>query len=357
MNDISQQLADRVRAAAVGGTRLAIHGSGTKRFLAGEPGGTALDVRAHRGIVSYEPTELVITARAGTALAEVESALAERNQMLGFEPPHFGDGATLGGTIACGLAGPRRPYAGAARDFVLGARIINGRGELLEFGGVVMKNVAGYDVSRLMAGSFGTLGVILEVSLKVLPRPAQEITLTYEMDAEAAIRQMNLWAAQPLPLSAAAHSGETLYIRLSGSDAGVRAARTRLGGELREHGANFWEELREHRRAFFQTGAPLWRLSVPPAGAPIDLPGKWLLDWGGAQRWLCGNAHADDVHRLTHQAGGHATLFRDNGRPPRHTRLAAGPWAGLQRRLAQAFDPAGIFGGAMSARPNNERRP
>jgi len=360
-NDISQQLADQIRATAANRSPLAIHGSGSKRFLTGDIKGTPLDVTGHHGIVSYEPTELVITARAGTTLTEIESTLAEKNQMLAFEPPHFADRieargasqggpgiafgpkATLGGTIACNLSGPRRPYAGSARDFVLGTRIINGKGEILKFGGQVMKNVAGFDVSRLMAGSHGTLGVLLEVSLKVMPIPAQEITLTFQMGPDEAIRRMNIWAGQPLPLSAAARSGETLYIRLSGSEAGVRAARTKLGGESLEKGATFWEELREHQHSYFKTETPLWRLSVPPATAPIELPGQWLLDWGGAQRWLLTDAAAENIHRMAESAGGTATLFRASQTSATRNSELPVPVRILQKNIKQSMDPAGIL--------------
>ena len=341
-NDISQQLAETVRNAAAAHTALAIHGSGSKRFLTGDIEGTPLDVAGHRGIVSYEPTELVITARAGTPLREIEIVLSERNQMLAFEPPHFGPMATLGGTIACNLSGPRRPYTGSARDFVLGTRIINGKGEVLKFGGQVMKNVAGFDVSRLMAGSHGTLGVLLDVSLKVLPKPAQEITLTFQMGADEAIHRMNSWAGQPLPLSAACHLGDTLYIRLSGTDKGVRTAHIRLGGELDIKGTAFWQELREHQLLFFAGEAPLWRLSVPPATPLITLPGKWLLDWGGAQRWLRTTANAIDVQHAAEAAGGHATLFR-NAAPPNTARQPTVVASLLVRELRRAFDPAAIF--------------
>ena len=338
-NDISQQLAEAVKAAAAAHTPLAIRGSGTKRFYTGELRGEPLDVTGHRGIVSYEPTELVIAARAGTPLAEVEAVLADKGQMLGFEPPYFGETATLGGTIACGFSGPRRPYAGSARDFVLGTRIINGRGEILKFGGEVMKNVAGYDVSRLMVGALGTLGVLLEVSLKVLPIPAKELTLSFEMPVDQAIATMNTWAGQPLPLSAACHLGDTLYIRLSGTEPGVRAAQAKLGGELVEKGAEFWRELREHERGFFQDAVPLWRLSVPPATPPINLPGKWLIDWGGAQRWLKSDAPANAVYEQAAKAGGHATLFR----PAKQNGATFHPLppalATLHRNLKRAFDP------------------
>jgi glycolate oxidase FAD binding subunit len=342
-SDISQRLADAVRAAAEKRTPLAIAGSGTKRFHTGEPEGTLLDVTGHHGVVSYEPTELVITARAGTPLAEIEAALAQQNQMLGFEPPWFGDTATLGGTIACGFSGPRRPYAGAARDFVLGTQIINGNGEILKFGGQVMKNVAGYDVSRLMVGARGTLGVLLEVSLKVLPKPAKEITLAFQMPAGKTIVTMNTWAGRPLPLSAACHVNDTLYIRLSGTESGVRAAHVKLGGELVADGVAFWRQLREHEHIFFQDNTPLWRLSVPPASAPIDIPGKWFIDWGGAQRWFKSAATADEIRRAVESAGGHAGMFRDSKNDREVHGLLPPELASLHRKLKTAFDPNGLW--------------
>lgn len=343
--DRSALLAEQVRTAAESGTRLVIRGSGSKCPESGQSGETVLDVTGHHGIISYEPTELVINARAGTPLEAIETALAGQHQMLAFEPPHFGPGATLGGTIACNLSGPRRPYCGAARDFVLGTTVINGRGEILKFGGQVMKNVAGYDISRLMAGSFGTLGVLLDISLKVLPRPAQEITLRFAMNAADAIQAMNVWAGQPLPLSAAAHSGDTLYVRLSGSQTSVHAARTRLGGEILDKGETFWEELREQRRSFFATDTPLWRLSVPPATGPIDLPGKWLLDWGGAQRWLDTDAADTAIHAAAARHGGYASLARATGRPDN---LPAALRA-LHASIRQALDPAGIFTSVLAS--------
>jgi glycolate oxidase FAD binding subunit len=340
--DIEQTLQETVRAAFVAGTPLAICGSGTKRLYTGSATGAALAVTGHRGIVSYEPTELVITARAGTPLAEIEAVLAEKNQMLGFEPPHFGPTATLGGTIACNLSGPRRPYAGSARDFTLGTKIINGKGEVLKFGGQVMKNVAGFDVSRLMTGSHGTLGVLLEISLKVLPTPAQEITLMFQMGADEAIRSMNTWAGRPLPLSAACHLDDTLYVRLSGTDQGVRAAHSQLGGEHASSGGAFWQELREQQFPFFAGEAPLWRLSVPPAAALLNLPGKWLLDWGGAQRWLRTSASEADIRRAAEAAGGHALPFRNAVRP-NPLSLSDPATSRLARDLQLAFDPSAIF--------------
>jgi glycolate oxidase FAD binding subunit len=345
--DIATTLAEIVRDAAAARTPLAIRGSGSKHFLTGDIDGTPLDVTAHRGIASYEPSELVLTARSGTPLAEIEAALAAHNQMLAFEPPHYGPSATLGGTIACNLSGPRRPYCGAARDFVLGTRIINGKGETLKFGGQVMKNVAGYDVSRLMAGSYGTLGVLLDISLKVLPKPAQEITLRFEMGADEAIRKMNAWAGQPLPLSAACHLGDTLYVRLSGTDTSVHAARIKLGGEHDSGGAAFWRELRDHQLQFFAGDAQHWRLSVPAAAPLLNLPGKWLLDWGGAQRWLRTNANDIDIHNVVQAAGGHALRFRNTARPkPVHPTSVVE--ARLARDLRRAFDPFAIFNPTLS---------
>ncbi len=342
MTDITATLQDAVRSAAGSAAPLQIIGSGSKAFYGRSTQDQPLQLAAHRGIVAYEPSELVITARAGTPLSEIEAALTERNQMLGFEPPHFGSGATLGGTLACGLSGPRRPYTGAARDFVLGMKIINGNGELLSFGGQVMKNVAGYDVSRLMVGALGTLGVLLETSLKVLPRPAEELTVAREAEAGEAIRTMNEWAGRALPLSACAYDGIRLYTRLSGAASALRAARLKLGGELIEDGGGFWMSVRELRHGFFSSDAQLWRLSVPPAAAPIELPGQWFIDWGGAQRWLRTTAPADPIRAAAVRAGGHATLFRGGDRNSVFQPLAA-PLLAVQQRLKQCFDPHGIL--------------
>lgn len=344
MSDIERELTERVSAAAAAGEPLAIRGGGSKAFLGRAVDGSPLDVAGHRGVRHYEPTELVLTARAGTPLAEVEALLAEHGQMLPFEPPHFGPSATLGGTIACGLSGPRRPYAGAARDFVLGVRCINGKGEALSFGGEVMKNVAGYDVARLMTGAFGTLGVLLEVSLKVLPRPDQELTLVQELAPAEAIETMNRWAGLPVPLSAACHDGGTLYLRLSGTESGLAAARANIGGTVLDAGARFWEDIREQRHGFFsQDDAPLWRLSLAPASPPLALHGDTLMDWGGAQRWLRSAARADDIRGAVAQLGGHATRWR-GGDPaePTFMPLPAG-LSTLHRSLKQAFDPKRIL--------------
>lgn len=323
-------------------TPVAVVGGQTKKFFGRVSTGTPLDVSRHRGVVNYEPTELVITARAGTPLTQIEQLLASQNQTLGFEPPHYGPTATLGGTIACGLSGPRRPYAGAARDFVLGTKIINGRAEILHFGGEVMKNVAGYDISRLMVGALGTLGLLLEISLKVLPQPQRESTLAFALAASEALARMSAWAGEPLPVSAACYAGGILYIRLSGSEAAVRSARATLGGDEIVN-TELWHDLREHQLGFFQGEIPLWRLSVPPAAPLPPLSGAWLLDWGGAQRWLKTAAPAQQVRDAAETVGGHATLFRGGDRAGEVFHPLATALAQLQRNLKRAFDPAGIL--------------
>lgn len=332
-----------MRQAATDGTVLRIRGGDTKAFYGRATNGAPFDLSAHSGVVSHEPTELVVTARAGTRLAELEATLAEHNQWLPFEPPRFGEAATIGGAVASGLSGPARPYTGAARDFVLGVTCLNGRGERLAFGGQVMKNVAGYDVSRLMVGAMGTLGVLLEISLKVLPRPPHELTLALSMDASTAITTMNAWAAQPLPISASCYDGEVLRVRLSGTESGLRSARAKIDGEEVADGAAFWAQLREHRLPFFEPGAPLWRLSVRPSSRAPTLEGKWLIDWGGAQRWLITELPADAVRKEASSAGGHALLFRGGDRSGEVFHPLPPALRILHRRLKEAFDPQGIF--------------
>jgi glycolate oxidase FAD binding subunit len=309
------------------------------------PEGALLETRDHRGITSYEPTELVVTARCGTSLREIEAALAGQGQMLAFEPPHFG-AATIGGVVASGLAGPRRQAAGAVRDFVLGVTLLNGQGDVLRFGGQVMKNVAGYDVSRLLAGSLGTLGLILDVSLKVLPRPAMETTLRLALDEDAALRHLNAWAGQPLPVSASAWHGGVLMVRLSGAAAAVEAAVRRIGGDTvaEPAGAAFWHDVREQRHAFFagDPDIPLWRLAVPTV-APALAPGvQQLIEWGGGQRWLRSTEAPEAVRAMAARHGGHATLYRGAARHDVFHPLAPGIHA-IHRNLKNAFDPAGIF--------------
>lgn len=345
-SDQGVTIAAQVREAAAARTPLAVIGGGSKSFLGRRVTGAPLAVGGHRGILHYVPEELVLTARAGTPLTEIETALDARGQMLAFEPPHFGADATLGGTIAANLSGPRRASAGAARDFVLGCRLVNGNGDILHFGGEVMKNVAGYDLSRLMAGAFGTLGVLLEISLKVLPRPEAETTLVFEQDELSAIETMNRWAGRPLPLSATAWMDGRLYARLSGPAPALAAATAKLGGESLSGAKEFWYGLREHTAAFFNDPRPLWRMALPASAAPLALDGPEAVTWGGAQRWVKTGAPAVDIRTCTTAAGGHATLFR----PAKDASPAEEPFhpltpalRSLHQRLKAAFDPAGIL--------------
>jgi glycolate oxidase FAD binding subunit len=412
-------LIERIRAAHETRSPLIIQGGGSKTFYGNPDEGEVLSARKFAGVVDYQPGELVLTARAGTPLAEIEAMLAGQNQMLAFEPPHFGefplmqplairpspqagksllipnpDGttkqsttppsgqvaaylphaeegandalrapkpvyATLGGSIAAGLSGPRRPYAGAARDFVLGVRIIDGTGQPLRFGGQVIKNVAGYDVSRLMVGALGTLGLITEVSLKVLPKPAAETTLQFELDEAAAILKMNQWAGQPLPLSATSWHAGLLTVRLSGAASAVQAAQARLGGEALKDAAGFWQRLRDQTTPFFDR-RPLWRLAVKPSAPPLNLGDAQWIEWGGAVRWLARDLPPAVLRETARAAGGHATLFRGNPlpSPPPHAGAGAnvvpnaihGAFApltpallALHRNLKQRFDPRGIL--------------
>lgn len=341
--DISASLQQQVVSAASAKRALRIQGGNSKSFYGRDMVAGILDVSEHRGIISYEPTELVITARAGTPLGEIEQALAEKNQILGFEPPHFGERATLGGTIACNFSGPRRAYAGAARDFVLGSKIINGKGEILSFGGQVMKNVAGYDVSRLMCGALGTLGVLLEISLKVLPKPETEITLTHELDAGPALKKMHGLARQAMPVSASCVDGHKLHIRLSGSEAAVTAARKCIGGDLMEHSETFWQQLREHHHHFFKTSQTLWRISIASTAPVLNIPGKWLYEWDGAQRWLFTETDAETIRKTVALHGGHAICYRSLHKPDQVFQPLDAGLMKLHHNLKQAFDPANIL--------------
>ncbi|AZO83287.1 glycolate oxidase subunit GlcE [Stutzerimonas stutzeri] len=338
--DDSQSLLEQVNQALENATPLRIQGSNSKGFLGRTTAGEILDTRAHRGIVSYDPTELVITARCGTPLSELAQALDAAQQMLPCEPPSFGDGATVGGMIACGLSGPRRPWSGSVRDFVLGTRVITGQGKLLRFGGEVMKNVAGYDLSRLMTGSYGCLGLIAEVSLKVLPKPRKVLSISLEMDPERALLRLAQWGQQPLPISAACHDGLHLHLRLEGGEGSVAAAHERLGGERLD--ASYWEDLNEQRLSFFDEDQPLWRLSLPHNTPRLSLPGRQLIDWGGAQRWLKSDAEAAFIRQVVDEVGGHVTCFSHG--------LTDTPFQPLppalmryHRNLKQQLDPRGIF--------------
>ena len=342
-SDISSELQQQMQQAIANHTPLNISGSGSKAFLGNASGGTPIDVTGHRGIVEYDPRELVLTARSGTTLHEIEAALAEAGQMLAFEPPHFGDSATLGGTIACGLSGPRRPYSGSARDFVLGCKLLNGRGEVLRFGGQVMKNVAGYDVSRLMAGAYGTLGIMLETSLKVLPRPAASITVARESSTAEAIASMSALLNKPFPVDGACYHGERSYVRISGSAQAVKEARTKMPGDLVPDAATFWLALREHQLPFFKRSGALYRIMVKPATPPLNIEGAWLLDWGGAQRWLYSDEDIASIRRRVELAGGHVTVFRGGNQTDEKFQPLPAPLLAIHQRLKASFDPNNIF--------------
>ena len=365
------ELRERVRTAHDKRRPLRLRGSGTKDFYGedfrpGAPangasttqaaGGTPaptgeqqtlpepelLDLRSYTGIVDYEPSELFITARCGTPLVEIEAALAQHNQFLAFEPPAFGGDPTLGGVIAAGLSGPRRMYSGAARDFVLGATLLDGKGEILRFGGQVMKNVAGFDVSRLLCGSLGILGVITEVSLKVLPKPRVEQTIRFALPAQQAVEAFNRWSGQPLPISGASWYNGTARVRLSGASSAVRAARERMGGTLvnQSMADEWWNSLRHHTHAIFNNPT-VWRLSVPDTTPPLDLPDEPLIDWGGALRWYA--TDAPETRKIASAAGGTALCWQ--GTPPAGGRFhpLKPAVAALHRRLKERFDPHGIF--------------
>ena len=342
----------RVRAAVAAGSKLRIRGGGTKDFYGEALAGDVLDTTACEGIVDYDPTELVITVGAGTRLAHVERTMRAQGQMLACEPPRFGEEATIGGFVATGLSGPRRPYAGAVRDLVLGVRIIDGKGDDLRFGGRVMKNVAGFDVARLMTGALGTLGVITEVSLLCMPMPKAETTRLFACSADEAIRMTNEWAGKPLPLTATAYHAGRLAVRLSGSPPAVEAAAAKMGGTPlpgNDRGGAFWRSIREQTQPFFLAAAApgqrLWRLSVKPTAPYTDLDGEQLIEWGGALRWLHPNERTDParVREWAKRHGGHATLFRADDKEAGVFQALGNTLHELHRRLKSAFDPAGVL--------------
>jgi glycolate oxidase FAD binding subunit len=360
LQEVLADCAERVRATAAAGGRLRVRGGGTKDFLAGACTAPVLDMRAYGGVVDYAPSELYATVRAGLPLAEFEALLARHGQCLPFDPPHFPDAegrdtGTVGGMVAAGLAGPGRAATGSVRDFVLGALVLNGRGELLRFGGEVMKNVAGYDVSRVLAGSWGGLGAICEVSLKVLPRPPGSVTLRFEMTQPEALARINAWAAQPLPLNASVWWRGTLAVRLRGAVAAVEAATRRLGGELipEAFAEAFWDGMRDQRDEFFieaaqhieRDGRALWRLSLPSTAPAIVHGVDTLVEWGGAQRWVVAEREDAALAEQAALAGGHAQRVR--GGPPGeglHTPIPPAPAVlAIQRRLRESFDPQGVF--------------
>lgn len=350
MTDNELSLRDHVRQACAQQQALAIRGSGSKMFYGNRVDGEVLQTTLHRGILEYSPTELVLTARSGTPLAEIETVLAEQGQMLACEPPYFGERATFGGMIAAGLSGPARPYQGSISDQVLGCRVINGRGEVLNFGGKVMKNVAGYDVSRLMAGSLGVLGVVLQATIRVMPRAVASVTACFDVNMDAMADTVNRLLQQDYPVTASCHDSQVLYARLSGSSEvinDITGSLQQLDGFqelMTEDEAAFWTDLREQRLAFFKTSEPLWRLSVPPA-ARLEPAGDYLLEWHGALRWLKTAQPAREVFDRVAAVNGSATLFRTTNPVACKTRFQplSAPLQQWHRQLKTAFDPEGIL--------------
>ena len=363
MADISQQLVDQIASARTSGGRLAILGDNSKQGFRGLPEGERLSTCDHHGVIDYEPGDLVITARAGTSLVEIEALLAEQGQCLGFEPPRFdfddsGSGeiganqslGTLGGAVASGLSGPRRPWAGAVRDFVLGVTMVNGLAQRLHFGGQLIKNVAGFDVPRLLSGSMGTLGLMLDISVRVVPIRPREITLQQQLSLTAAMQKMIEWQRQPLPLSALVYHQGVLSVRLSGTEQGVAAAESIIGGELLKEGVSWWNGLRDHGWDYFRQPGPLWRFSMA-AASPLpdfgdsDTDDNWLIDWGGAQRWYRGEASSTELQAYVAEQGGHVNCFRGElaGQPlilgDRHL-------VPLHEQIKIAFDPSNLFDGS-----------
>lgn len=348
LNEITQSgalIADQVRDAYEAGSCLSIVGAGSKAFYAPpRPDVNRVSLRSHSGVVSYEPSELVVTVRAGTPIKSVESMLGSRGQQFPFEPPVFTGSDTIGGMIACGLSGSRRPYAASVRDAMLGVQIVNGKGEILNFGGQVIKNVAGYDVSRLMAGSLGTLGVVLQASIKVVPKPAMEVTLVRELpsgaDVYSALSDIRLFTPNVTGLAC---YEQRLYVRIAGSEPVISQCAARIGGDIDEDAERFWRALKDQRLPFFQGVASLWRVSLPPATGALALGDEQVLDWGGALRWIQSDRPAHSVMDTAAAAGGHAVLFRTPDTALERFPALSPPVLQLHQRIKHAFDPQGVF--------------
>lgn len=355
MSDFIDDLCKRVELAARNNTQLRPVGGGTKNFYGGPLQGEEVDMRQWAGIVEYEPTELVITVKPGTPLAEVEAALAAQKQELAFEPPRISEGGTnrgtIGGAIVSGLAGPARLSKGGVKDYVLGCTLLDGKGQLLHFGGVVMKNVAGYDVARVIPGSMGTLGIATELSIKVMPVAPAEATLQFEMDVNKAIAQSNEWLSKPLPISATFFENGKLTVRLRGASAAVQAAIKNMGGQeiAPAQAQAFWTSVRDQNHEFFNREGELWRLAVPPTTVDLAMHGQSVHEWGSGLRWFradeSSTVNAEQIRAIAKRVGGHATLYR-TGNEAARVHAFQQPDAvmlKLQRRLKEQFDPAGVF--------------
>jgi len=348
MDTVLQSFKDAVFHAIDSGQKICIKGGGTKEFYGGSAVGERLDTRAYTGIIEYDPGELVLRVRSGTTLATIESVLAEHNQLLPFDPPFFSENSTIGGAVAAGLCGPLRLANGAMRDHVLGMTMMDGRGDVLTFGGKVIKNVAGYDVSRLMAGSMGTLGILLDITVKLLPRPAEDLTLCLRMSQEDAILRMNQLAGIPASVISTAWWNDVLYLRLGGAKSAVTQARKAIGGEILDNlvAAKFWKDLRDQRNIFFKAGQharTLWRVSVPGTTPPLQAGDAEIIEWSGQLRWIYSDLPANLMRQRVAAAGGHATQFRNPDREfPIFDELSA-PVLAVNQRLKDAFDPHRIF--------------
>jgi glycolate oxidase FAD binding subunit len=359
---ILEEFKGRILSAIASGQKLRIVGGNTKSWYGDTSIGEELSTTNYSGIVDYQPSELVLTAKAGTPMKEIEQALAKASQWFPFEPPCFGDHSTIGGVVCAGLSGPGRGQYGALRDFVLGVKIMDGRGDILTFGGQVMKNVAGYDVSRLMPGSLGTLGLLLEVSIKVLPIPAKTKTLAIPIEQAQAIEQMNRWASQPLPLSAScwletSSGSDELMLRIAGANAAVEAANKKLlepyGGKVvdDQEASAFWHSIKEQTHPFFQLSGQesLWRFAVNPLSNPLPIESTTCIEWLGGQRWVKGNFDQEAMKKIAQLHGGHVTLFRGDKAQVSSVFTSlkdaaiTAPLATVQERIRKTFDPHGIF--------------
>lgn len=345
MSDLTNELIAQVRDAVEAKETLAISAGCSKTFMGRQiETDRTIDVSGHTGIVSYQPVELVMTARAGTTLAEIESALAENNQMLACEPPRFGGKATLGGTLAANVSGPGRPWYGSIRDHVLGVTLINGESEQLRFGGQVMKNVAGYDLSRLQAGAMGGLGLMTEISLKVLPKPATTRTLKFTMDQAEAIQRMNSMSGQPKPITAAYWSSGELFVRLAGAASAVDATTESWGGEelASDVALALWSDLQDQQLAIFNADK-VWRFSMKSSADVLPIEGDSLINWGGAERWYVGDHSFDRMVALAEGAGGQVSLYRGGDRTDEVLHPVNPSIQSLQQRIKASVDPQGVF--------------
>ena len=342
-NDIQVELIHAVEKAIEQKQPLAIHGSNSKNFLGNEITGKPVDVSMHSGIIEYEPSELFITAKCGTPLKELESILRDNGQILPFEPPSFTSADTLGGTVACGLSGPRRAYANPIRDCILGAHIINGKAEYLTFGGNVMKNVAGYDASRLMCGAYGTLGIIMQVSIRVAPKPQHEMTTVLECSENQAITQLNRWTQTHFPITASFFHDNLLHIRLEGLQNSVVNTHKKIGGEPLSSSKEFWCSVKNHQHDFFNSDLPLWKLVIPQNTPALSISGKTSLEWNGGLRWLTSNEDSENIINACKRSRGSATLFKSTSKPNDHLPDLPIGLKNLHIKIKSAFDPDNIF--------------